>query len=82
MQYIIQESNKEKRREFITYIDKTYRLKRHMTKRYMMKSNFPLIVDFNKKDFWVCESITCCACASQANKIITIDQFLKNNITP
>ena len=32
-------------------------------------------VDFKEKSFWICESITCCACAAQAKVMFTIDEF-------
>lgn len=41
----------------------------------MIKSIFPFIVDLSTNEFWVCESITCCACASQNKQIISDDEF-------
>ena len=74
-QYMIGESNKEKREEFYNYIMSTYQLKVHDSKKEMINSKFPFVVDFKKKDFWICTSITCCAMATQNNKIITIEEF-------
>ena len=54
-----------------------YQLKINMTKYHMIHSKYPFVVDFSKKDFWVCESITCCACAQQANKILSKEKFLE-----
>ncbi len=75
MQYIVQESDIDKRKEFFDYIVNNYPLDVHFPKEQMIYSNFPFIVDFDNNSFWVCESITCCACAAQNNRIITIDQF-------
>ncbi len=75
-QFIVQEPNKKKREEFINYINQKFKLKNYYSKEEMIESNFPFVIDFQKKDFWVCESITCCACAAQAHKIISIKEFI------
>lgn len=74
-QYIIQETDKEKRKEFYEYIINNFNLIVEFDKDYMINSNFPFVVDFKEKNFWVCESITCCACAAQKKRIITIKDF-------
>lgn len=74
-QYIVQESDKEKRKEFYEYIVNNYDLLIRFDKNHMINSSFPFVVDFKEKDFWVCESITCCACAAQKKKILTIKEF-------
>ncbi len=75
-QFIVQEPNKKKREEFINYINQQFKLKNHYSKEEMIDSNYPFVIDFQKKDFWICESITCCACAAQAHKIISIKEFI------
>ena len=74
-QYMVQESDKIRRKEFYDYIVSNYTLKVYDSMYKMIHSHFPFIVDFKDNSFWVCESITCCACAAQKKKIITIDQF-------
>ena len=74
-QYIIQESNKEKREEFYEYIKNKYSLKIRYTKEEMITSSFPFVVDFKTKEFWICESITCCACASERHQILSNEEF-------
>ena len=74
-QYIVSIAGKKNRYDFINYIKTNYKLKFRFTEDYMAESHFPFIVDFNKKDFWVCESITCCACAAQNGMIISFEQF-------
>ena len=36
-----------------------------------------VVIDLDKNILWVCKSITCLACASQNNKIISLDNFIK-----
>ena len=75
-QYFIQEHGYYERAAFYEYIHKKYKLiDLFFNKDYMSSSSFPFVVDFKKKILTVCESITCCACAAQANKIITIEEF-------
>ena len=76
-QYIVQIEGLKERKDFYNYIKKNYQLKINMTKYHMIHSKYPFVVDFSKKDFWVCESITCCACAQQANKILSKEKFLE-----
>ena len=76
-QYIVQVHGLKEREEFYNYIVNNYKLKQYFPKEYMIHSLFPFVVDFSKKDFWVCESITCCACAAQNHLILTKEEFLK-----
>ena len=74
-QYIVSESDISKRRAFYKYINTKYNLKRYMNRYKMIHNKFPFVVDFNDNSFWVCESITCCACAQLNKQIITIEKF-------
>ena len=76
-QYIVNVVSKEERKNFYEYIVNTYKLNMYypFSKRRFINSNFPFVIDFKEKSFWVCESITCCACAAQTNNIFTINQF-------
>ena len=56
-------------------IDNNYKLNKYFTKDYMIHSKFPFVIDFKDNSFWVCESITCCACAAQREKILTPREF-------
>ena len=76
-QYIVQISGINNREYFFEYINDNYKLKNYFTKDYMIHSKFPFVIDFKDKSFWVCESITCCACAAQNNKILSFFQFQK-----
>ena len=84
-QFIVSEGDKGKRKEFYEYIMKTYKLKKHYPffKIKFINSNFPFVVDFKESGFWVCESVTCCACAAQQHVMISIYEFkriMKNYI--
>ena len=76
-QFIVKVAGKEERKTFYEYIMNTYKLQKYYPffKRRFIKSNFPFVIDFKEKSFWICDSITCCACAAQTNNIFTIDQF-------
>ncbi len=78
-QYIVKESNKGKREELYDYVVNNYDLEIHYpyTKNKFIDSNFPFVIDFKENSFWVCKSITCCACESAAGRIITIEEFKK-----
>lgn len=78
-QYIVQEDNKMKREQFYDFIIKNYDLKITYPyyKEEFINSNFPFVIDFKEKLFWICESITCCAAAAQRGVIFTIDEFKK-----
>ena len=78
-QYIVQESDKSKRKDFYDYIVNNYDLKISYpySKVRFVNDNFPFVVDFKEKRFWICSSITCCAAAASNHAIITIDDFKK-----
>lgn len=78
-QFIVQEENKRKRGKFYDYITKKYEFKISYPyyKEEFIKSNFPFVVDFKERLFWVCESVTCCAAAAGAHVIISIEEFKK-----
>ena len=79
MQFIVEEFDKNKREKFYYYITKKYDLKiiYPYYKEEFIKSNFPFIVDFKERSFWVCESVTCCAAAASRGVIISIEDFKK-----
>lgn len=79
MQFIVQEENKKKRGFFYNYITKKYDLKilYPYYKEDFVESNFPFVVDFKERNFWVCESVTCCAAAASRGVIISIEDFKK-----
>ena len=74
-QYIIKESNKQNRKKFYNYIKNKYNLenKSPYTNENFVNSSFPFVIDFKENTFWVCKSITCCACSSKT--MITINDF-------
>ena len=76
-QFIVKVAGKEERKAFYEYIVNTYKLDKYYPffKRRFIKSDFPFVIDFKEKSFWICDSITCCACAAQAGVIYTVDQF-------
>ena len=78
-QFIVQESNKRKREEFYNYIKETYNLSNWhpYDKEKFINNKFPFVIDFKDNSFWICDSITCCACAAQAGIIQSIDEFKK-----
>ena len=78
-QFIINESDKVKRGHFFDYIVNRYnfRLSFPFKRELFQEITFPFVVDFKEKSFWVCRSVTCCACASRAKVIITIDEFME-----
>ena len=80
-QFIVEENDIHKREDFYDYIVNKYDLKilYPYEKERFINSKFPFIVDFKEKNFWVCESITCCAMAAQNHVIITIDEFKERN---
>ena len=74
-QYIVN-LKKEERKDFLDYI-KQFKLKRKTSKKELINSNFPIVIDFNENQYYLLESITCCACAAQINRIITKEQFIE-----
>lgn len=74
MSYMVQESDIRKREEFYNYLHQNYNLKDYIfTKEDMINSPFPFVI--SNKSLWVCNSITTCACASRAGRIISIKEF-------
>lgn len=78
-QFTVQENDYKKRKKFYEFIINNYDLKicYPYEKERFINNNFPFVVDFKEKNFWVCESVTCCAAAAQFGKIYTIDEFKK-----
>lgn len=75
MQYIVSPENKLKRDELYEYLDKNnYNFVDD--KEYYVDSNFPFVIEENKR-VWICNSITCCACAAQAGQIINTEEYFK-----
>ena len=77
-QFIVNVQGMENRTAFYEYIVNTYELDiwYPFSKIKFIKSNFPFVIDFKENSFWICDSITCCACAAQAKVIYTVDQFM------
>ncbi len=75
-QYIVKVSSDD-REDFINYIVDNYNLKLETDIDEMINNKFPFVVDFNINLLWVCDSITCLACATQKGLIITVNDFLK-----
>ena len=78
-QFIVLESDVLKRAYFYDYIVNNYSLKilYPFDKEKFINNKFPFIVDLKRKELWICESITCLACAASNNKINTIEKFKK-----
>ena len=77
-QFIVKESDLSKREEFYNYIVNNYNYSVLLPKERMINNKFPFVVDMKKKEFWVCESVACCAAAAQNGVIITINEFKTN----
>ncbi len=80
-QFMVQECNVFEREKFYEYIHKKYKFKDSFydMKKMVKKTKYPFIVDFYEKSFWICNSITCIACAVQNKQIISINEFKKIN---
>ena len=78
-QFIVNESDIVKRGHFYDYITNKYKfsISYPFTREMFQKIGFPFVIDYKEKEFWVCRSVTCCACAAQAKVIITIDEFFR-----
>ena len=78
-QFIVKESNKKNREEFYDYITCKYKLdvEYPYTKDEFIESSFPFVVDFEENNFWICDSVTCCACAASQHVMFSIDDFKK-----
>ena len=80
-QYIVSEKDPKKREDFYNYIINNYNLKISYPykKERFINNIFPFVIDFKENTFWICNSITSLACASQNKQIITIKEFKKIN---
>ena len=78
MQFVVNDNNVIEREKFYNYILKNYDLKNLIYDVDMIKSKFSFVIDFDNNTFWICNSITCCACAVWNNKIISIKEFKKH----
>ena len=76
-QFIVNTAGDKNRKAFYEYIVNTYKLNicYPFIEEKFVKSNFPFVIDFKEKSFWICDSITCCACAAQAKAIYTVEEF-------
>ena len=75
MNYIVQ-PEKDKRGEFYNYlVDNNYNVLED--KEFIINSPFPFIISTKAKVVSILNSVTCCAQASQAKKIITVEEFIK-----
>lgn len=75
-QYIVKVDGINNRKLFYDYVKSKYHID-DLVNLNLLDSNFPFVVDFKKNSFWICDSITCCACAVQCNKIISEKEFKK-----
>ena len=75
-QYIVNVKTEE-REEFISYLKKL-NLKGKYKNKEIINSKFPIVIDFNEKIYYLLESITCCAMASQSGKMISKDEFINS----
>ena len=76
-QFIVNESDEVKRGHFFDYITNNYdfTVSFPFNRKGFQEINFPMVVDFKERNFWVCNSITCNACAAQQGVIITLDEY-------
>jgi len=75
MEYVVSESNIEKRKAFYNYIIEHSDIKDLIYDDKEIENGFPFVIDFDKNIFYICNSIICCSCAAQNHKIIDIDTF-------
>lgn len=73
-QFIVAEHNKKKRIAFYNYIHNNFDFKDEFDGN-VIRNSFPFVVDFNDNTLWISTSITCCACAAQRKRIISIEEF-------
>lgn len=74
-QYIVHDTDLTKREELYNYLDKEKYVFFDGKKDYCINSKFPFVIE--KNIVWICNSITCCACAAQSGCIITPDEYYK-----
>ena len=79
-QFIVMEHDKNKRRTFYNYLVKRYNLDicYPFEKNSFIDSHYPFVIDFSENKLWICNSITCLACASQCGMVVSIDVFKIN----
>ncbi len=78
-QFIVRVDDKKERTNFFDYIVDTYdfNIGFPYTREAFTEHNFPFVVDFKERKIWICSSITCLACASQAGVIFSVEEFNK-----
>ena len=75
-QFIVQEHGVKERWDFYNYIHDNFSLCEYFDLSLEIEKDiFPFVVDFSDNSFWICNSITCCACASQKKQIISVSEF-------
>lgn len=74
-QYIVHDVNLSKREELYDYLEKEKYIFLDGTREYYINSKFPFVIENNV--VWICNSITCCACAAQSGAIMTIKEYYK-----
>ncbi len=74
MHYIVN-PQKEGREEFYNYLIENNYQELDFTKEEYIKGHFPFIINEKYKVFSMLNSITCCAQASQAKKIMSTEDF-------
>ena len=75
-QYFVSVNGKKKRESFYDFIITKYDIK-DLVEDELIDGPFPFVVDFDENIFYICNSITCCACAAQSKKIISEKEFKK-----
>lgn len=79
MQYIVQCHGTE-RVYFLNYLlNNNFILANNINYSEIIESKFPFVIE-DDNTFWICESITCCACAAQAKRIINVRTFINKKI--
>lgn len=74
MQYIVQPQKEERNNFYLYLIENGYTPVDNYPQDYYINNRFPFVIEDNNT-FWICESITCCACAAQRKRIISVDSF-------
>ena len=75
-QFIVQECGVKERWDFYNYVRDNFSLCEYCDLSIEIeKDKFPFVIDFSNNSFWICNSITCCACAFQKKQIISVSEF-------
>ena len=75
-QFIVQEHGIDARWDFYNYIHDNFSLYEYYDMTEEIEADkFPFVVDFEDNSFWICSSVTCCACAAQRKQILPVDDF-------